>query len=45
MSQDYAVGQIIKKGIDRVKAETWVKRMTEAGLLAKDPEGYLRLVK
>ena len=45
MSHDYAVEQIMKVGVDRVKAESWVKHMIDEGLLAKDPEGYLRLVK
>jgi predicted transcriptional regulator len=44
-SDDYAVEQITKTGLDRGQAEAWVKRIVSEGLLARDPDGYLRLVK
>jgi hypothetical protein len=45
-TEDYAVGRIMRTiHVSREEAEAWVKRMIDEGLLAKDPEGYLRLVK
>jgi hypothetical protein len=44
-TDDYAVEQIMETGVGRVEAEACVKRMINEGLLARDPEGYLRLVK
>lgn len=44
-SDDYAVEQIMKTGMTCTAAEAFLKRMINEGLLARDPEGYLRLVK
>jgi hypothetical protein len=44
-TEDYAVEQVMKTGASRVEAEACLKHMINDGLLAKDPEGYLRLVK
>lgn len=44
-SDDYAVEQIMRNGFGRVEAEAWVKRFVNEGLLATDPEGYLRMIK
>jgi predicted transcriptional regulator len=45
-TEDYAVGRIMRTmHVTLEEAEAWVKRMIDEGLLAKDPEDYLRLVK
>ena len=44
-SDDYAVERIMETGVGRAEAEAWVKHLTDGGQLARDPEGYLRLVK
>ncbi|GEM_PF-1591572 len=45
MSWDYAVEQAMKVTGDRTKAEGYLKRFQDEGLLAKDPDGYWRLTK
>jgi hypothetical protein len=44
-SDDYAVEQLMKSGVGRTEAEVLLTRFISEGLLATDPQGYLRLVK
>ena len=45
MSWDYAVEQVMKVITDRVKAESYVKKFQDEGLLAQTPDGHWRLTK
>lgn len=45
MSRDYGVEQIMKKGMDRSKAEACFDRLVNDHLLVKDPQRHWRLVK
>ena len=44
-TDDYAIERIMETGLGCAEAEAWVNLLINEGLLARDPEGYLRLVK